>query len=394
MKKLIHVLLVFMLVLGCGQQHTASIKITGNPPAMTAPVEVQLANNTPGADVLEGFVNNGAPLVLQKAPALFSSPDGTDMSFGYCAIMPDNILSQDVKIGTSKKGPVFEFQEGANGKLDLLEDGKPVFSYNFGMQLPEGVEPDRKRSSYVYPIYDLNGINVFDDFPADHYHHRGLSWMWPKMIAGQDTISTWDIQGVHQVFEKWLGKHVGPVCATFGVKNSWQLKDRQIVDEYVWLRVFKASDIGRVIDISLTFISSEPVEFQPKDFKAYGGLCLRFAPRKEVKIHSPEGFVDQDILRKNWVWADQSALHRDSDKVSGVTVFQHKDNPNYPADWILRHYGFTGVSWPGLNELTFEPNVPVNLKFRIWIHNGGVEEGKVAEAYRLFSEPPTLSLQK
>ena len=158
------------------------------------------------------------------------------------------------------------------------------------------------------------------------------------------------------------------------------------MDEYVWLRVFKASELGRVIDISLTLISSEPVELQPLDYKGYGGLCLRFSPRKDVVISSPDGLVKEDVLRDNWVWADQSAKYRDSEKVTGITVFQHKENPDYPADWILRHYGFTGVSWPGLNNVTFEPGKPVTLKYRIWIHNGDVEIGKVAEAYEVFAE--------
>ena len=158
------------------------------------------------------------------------------------------------------------------------------------------------------------------------------------------------------------------------------------MDEYVWLRVFKAGEVGRVIDISLTLISSEPVELQPRNFKGYGGLCLRFSPRKDVVISSPDGLVKEDVLRDNWVWADQSAKHRDSEKVTGITVFQHKENPDYPADWILRHYGLTGVSWPGLNNVKFEPGKPVTLKYRIWIHNGDVESGKVAEAYEEFAE--------
>ena len=393
MKKLLYSLLVAMLMFACGQsQLNLDIQITGNPPAIEAPLEMQQTNPNGHSIAYEGFVNNGAPIYVQEAPALFSSSNGKEIKRALCMIIPDNIVTQKVSLKSSKAKPDFKFVEGANGTLDLTENGQPVLSYNFGMQLPEGVEPDRKRSSYVYPIYDLNGINVFDDFPADHYHHRGLSWMWPKVIAGQDIISTWDIQGVHQVFDEWLGQEVGPVCATFGVKNGWRLKDRKVVDEYIWLRVFKASDIGRVIDISLTFISMEPIELHPKDFKAYGGLCLRFSPRKEVVIYSPEGRVEQDILRENWAWVDQSAKYRDSDQISGVTVFQHKDNPNYPADWILRHYGFTGVSWPGLNEVTFEPGVPVNLKFRIWIHNGDVKEGKVAEAYEAFEEPPLVQI--
>ena len=255
MKKLLGMLLVFMLVFACGQsQLNMDIQITGNPPAIEAPLEIQQTVLQGQSVAYEGFVNNGAPIYVQEAPALFSSSNGKELKRALCMIIPDNIVSQKVGLKSSKAKPDFKFIEGPNGTLDLTENGQPVLSYNFGMQLPEGVEPDQKRSSYVYPIYDLNGTNVFDDFPADHYHHRGLSWMWPGVFIRGTKYDLWHIEGIRQLFGEWLGQEVGPVCATFGVKNGWHLKDRQVVAEYIWLRVFKASDFGRVIDISLTFI--------------------------------------------------------------------------------------------------------------------------------------------
>ena len=114
--------------------------------------------------------------------------NGKNIQRALCTILPDNILSQKVKLKKSRQGAAFKFIEDSEGKLNLFEGETPVLSYNFGMQLPKGVEPDRERSTYVYPIYDLNGTNVLDDFPVDHLHHRGLSWMWPKEIIGGNTF--------------------------------------------------------------------------------------------------------------------------------------------------------------------------------------------------------------
>ena len=81
------------------------------------------------------------------------------------------------------------------------------------MQLPEGVPERYRRSSYIHPVYDLKGNILTDDFPGDHYHHRGLSWMWPKVFIDTARYDLWhiygqagELEGIHQVFEKWLVK--------------------------------------------------------------------------------------------------------------------------------------------------------------------------------------------
>lgn len=394
MRIVLFIPLLALFAAGCGQQKlNLEITVPDGPPSMSVPAETTMPNPVKQSASFEGFINNGAPIYAQEAPAVLTSSDGSKMERAIITIIPDHVMPQSVSLSGTKRETPFELQEREDGRLWILEEGKPVLAYNFGMQLPEGVAADRKRSSYIYPVYDLNGTNLLDDFPSDHYHHRGISWMWPKLIAGSDTVSTWDIRGAHQIFEKWLARETGPVAATVGVHNTWKILDRKSVDEYVWFRVYKSNDLGRVIDIALTFISSEPILITQKDYKAYGGFCVRFARRKNVEIISPDGPLNQDILREHWAWADQSANYRGSDKVSGLAVFQHKDNPDFPADWILRHYGFTGVSWPGLKNVTMEPGQPVHLKYRVWIHNGNAEDGKVAEVYKFFKNDNLVKIE-
>ncbi|MFO0909036.1 MAG: DUF6807 family protein, partial [Isosphaeraceae bacterium] len=105
--------------------------------------------------------------------------------------------------------------------LGIWEGDRPVLVYNHGTTLKQGVPKDRARSGYVHPIYGLDGEVITDDFPRDHYHHRGLFWAWPHNTVNGREVDLWALQGVRNEFERWLRREAGPEGATLGVKNAW-----------------------------------------------------------------------------------------------------------------------------------------------------------------------------
>ena len=142
------------------------------------------------------------------------------------ATLPVSIaLSQSKDVG-------FRFvDDESNGVMRLLEDGKPVLSYRYGDQLAEGVPADRTRSSYLHPIYGLDGEQLTADFPNDHTHHRGLSWMWPRMKVGERAVELWHIKGIRDYFDKWIERSTDSKAAVLTVANKWKLDDgRKVAD--------------------------------------------------------------------------------------------------------------------------------------------------------------------
>lgn len=330
--------------------------------------------------------------LLQQAPAIFSADDET-MQRTFCTILPADVKAGEWALSPGSGNPILTFRDDKQrGRLHVLENDKPVLTYNYGMQLAPGVPEDRRRSTYIHPVNDLRGNSLTDDFPKDHYHHRGLSWMWPHVTIDGKDYNLWHIQGVKQIFEKWLAQEDGPVCATLGVKNAWRLDDRKVMDEWVWVRVFRATDIARVIDIRLTWKALEPIRLLGAEKKGYGGLCFRIAPRQQTIITTPAGIEESDSNQKRYPWADESGIFGSSSDFSGVAIFQHQTNPDFPAGWCLRHYGFLGVNWPGLEPFTVLPGKPLTMRFRIYVHNGDAGQGMVKEAYKVFKNSPILSL--
>lgn len=287
-----------------------------------------------------------------------------------------------------EKPPAFRFEKAEGKYLRLFEGNKPVLTYSYGMLLKEGVPEDRRRSCYIHPVYGLDGEVLTDDFPADHLHHRGLCWVWPRVIVGNNEYDLWSLQGVGQKFERWLGQKVTPKCAVFGAEAGWYAGEKNILNEKVWVHVFPATEKGRAIDVALTLeATKEPVTISGRPpVKGYGGFSFRFAPREETVLTTPAGKEPEDSNLKRYPWADLSAKFAGRDTFSGVAIFDNPKNPGFPNGWTLRHYGFLGVAWPGLELYTLKPGEPLELRYRVWVHRGGAEKGEVAAACAAYAK--------
>ncbi len=284
----------------------------------------------------------------------------------------------------------FELRDAEGRSLQVLEGGSAALTYNYGMMLKPGVPEDRRRACYVHPITTPGGIMITDDFPVDHYHHRGLSWMWPIVEVAGERHNLWDIRGVRQKFERWVERSPAPPSARVGVINGWYVDDRRVAGERLELVVHPAAGGGRSIDITLTFEAvDQPVRLTGElgpERKGYGGLCLRFAPRTGTVITTRSGSQLKDSNLEPFPWADLSGKFAGGKSVAGAAVFIDPNNPGFPNGWTLRNYGFLGVCWPGLEPYTLEPGKPVTLSYRVWVHDGAPAASKMEERFSEYAD--------
>jgi len=52
--------------------------------------------------------------------------------------------------------------------VTLCEGESPVFRYVRGEILAPGAPEDRRRSTYIHPLYSVDDLPLTDDFPTDH----------------------------------------------------------------------------------------------------------------------------------------------------------------------------------------------------------------------------------
>ena len=286
----------------------------------------------------------------------------------------------------------FAFEKRDDGFLTLTENGSPVLTYVYGMNLKDGVPKDRTRANYVHPVYGLDGEIVTDDFPDDHHHHRGMYTAWPRIIVDGDSLDLWHIRGIEKRFERWLERETGPVFARLVVLVGWYAGEEKVVEETLGITVYRAGAIGRAVDFDFTFAAERPLTILGSpDLKGYGGFNYRPAPFGEPVITTEEG-VQADSNLRRFPWADFSAKFEGAAARSGVAVFDHADNLNTPNGWCLRHYGFLGVAWPGNNPYLLQPGKPLRTMYRVWIHRGDAGSGRVSSAYVAYADPPQAAV--
>jgi hypothetical protein len=222
-----------------------------------------------------------------------------------------------------------------------------------------------------------------DDFPKDHYHHRGFFWAWPHVEIDGKHYDLWMLSGIRHQFVRWLQQQTGPTQANLGIENGWFVGDRQAMREEVRIQVHPANETGRAIDFEFTWTPLEQaITLRGAEDKSYGGPSIRYAPRMNTVITTPLGQGTNDLTVTRLPWADLSAAFAGAPQPSGIALLVAPDHPDYPPTWLTRHYGALCLGWPGVHSKTFPPGESFRGRYRLWVHRGmpNVEEMSVVYA--------------
>ena len=269
--------------------------------------------------------------------------------------------------------PGFRFRDVSAESVELSENGRPVYVYHHGLMKKAGVPEDRFRCCYVHPVYTPSGTVLTDDFPEDHYHHRGIFWTWPIVIVDGKNYDAWTLRGLRQEFRRWMAREATGEKARLAVENAWSAGGRPVVKETVEIAARPASGGSRELEFRLTFEAhGTPVELrgEPAENKGYGGFCVRFAPREKTAITTGAGREAGDSDMAPHAWARLEALF--GDRAAGLRIDIDLSNPGFPNGWCLRHYGFLGVNFPGLASHVLRPDQPLELNYRVTVFEPGL----------------------
>jgi hypothetical protein len=279
--------------------------------------------------------------------------------------------------------------------LTVLDAGKKVLTYVCGDTLPPGIDPRYARSSYIHPLYSLDGEVLTEDFPRDHRHHHGLFWAWPVVEVRGVRSSNWEPAepSLRQRFVKWIEREVTEAGARLVVENTWKLGEAEVVaQEKVTIFVHPETPYGRAIDIEIVLRPlGGPLTLRgaPADNKGYSGLTFRGLASdgadagvfRAGAMTTDEGPLAADSTGRTFRWADVS-----SPAQGGVAIFVSPDHPGFPLPWLIRnsYAGILNPCWPGLPGAALAADVPVALRYRVYVHRGDAASGRVREAYAAY----------
>ena len=227
------------------------------------------------------------------------------------------------------------------------------------------------RSNYIHPVYGLQGEMLTRDWSKDHPHHRGIYWAWPEVDFG---TKRGDLHALQKVFARPTGRikyQTEKEFARIEAENIWMWKDSvPVVQEVALIRVCRETAQGRIIDLAFRFVAlKDSITIARRETKLYGGLNVRMQTPKKQKITA---YTDSSNVVPLRAWSDLSGLFAGAKAPSGMMVFQHHQNPDYPGDWIQ----YPDLSWC---QPTFPASgtrypllkgKPLVLRFRLFVHPG------------------------
>ena len=293
-------------------------------------------------------------------------------------------------------GEILASVDNETGQIFIKENNKPVLRYNYQMVYEtdeyafNGLGANEytataidsfmsnpsiyavPRSNYIHPVFGLNGEILTRDWSKDHPHHRGIYWAWPEVDFGSERG---DLHALQKVFARPTGRikiENGQNYAQIEAENIWITEKglNTIVRELSLIRAYRKTEEGRMIDLAFLFEGlKDSVTIARRGTEHYGGLNIRMMTPKEQKI-SYHNDVEGQVPRRSW--SDLSGIFAGNEEASGMTVFQHKDNTEYPGEWIE----YPDLSWVQptfpTSKTRYEliPGEQLILRFRVFLHSG------------------------
>jgi hypothetical protein len=257
-----------------------------------------------------------------------------------------------------------------NNRIEVYTDGKLFTSFYY---------PDDMEKPALYPIYTSSGKDITRGYPynpkpferSDHPHHVGL-WL---NFGDVNELDFWNNsfavspENKHRYgsirFREIISRDPG--SGELVVGSDWVDNDNNILLNEETTFVFNENDGVRSIERTSTLTAVQDVRFRGNK---EGLLGLRVDRAFEEPADSPQSLLDgqgnvtdERILnnegvngvyrnadgdRGSAVWGERSPWvtlsAEKEDEVITIAIFDHQDNPYYPAWSHARGYGLFAVN--------------------------------------------------
>lgn len=282
------------------------------------------------------------------------------------------------------------------GHFRFTEDGQDILAYNSDpISRDDG---NYTRAHYIHPLYDLDGVRMTDDMPADHPHHRGVFWSWMQLWIGDQRIGVpweqkniqWNVRDVRTSSDDGSAAITAKVHWTSPKWTDAKGKPKPIIEENVTIRVHEAQNDSRRIDFEIALHALEKnVRLGGSDnSKGYGGFSARIPLPKDLQMIGPDGpvKVDRRAPSAPQPWVDFTADFGNRGKPSGLAILSHPDNPGSPPGWTLRRRASCqNPVWPGQKPVAIPTDKAITLKYRVILHRGDTAQANIAEQFKQYA---------
>lgn len=384
-------------LLGAGPQWVVD---AGRWDRVATPVQVDLDLGSGGNGELELVSESGVAAPVQR------EPDGT-----YWFVVRDlpRGMQRAYTLRRGGGGAVGPKATRSEDSVRLELRGREVFTYRTSpTRFPDGrpdLTPAFRRGAYIHPVLTPSGVQVTDDYPANHRHHHGIWFAWSQAVFEGRKTDTWNMGDLKGTVE-FVGLDSvwsGPVTAGF------QSRHRQIdltlgtgrpMLEEVWnVRVLDLGGAGgvegHVFDVDVTDACAGEAPVQLPVYR-YGGIGVRgnWAWNGTNRMHflNSEGVTNRskgDRAETVGRWAYLGGLV--GDRWGGLAVLGHPGNVHAPQPQRIHpSEPFLSLAPQQAGEVEIAPGKPLRLRYRFVAMDGPPDARMLDRLWQDYAEPPVV----
>lgn len=269
----------------------------------------------------------------------------------------------------------------------------PLARHEVSIQI-DGQERLRWHSGEDYPrpfFFPFNGpsghslTRMGHPGAPNHDHHQSV-WFANNKVLGIDFWANTSPATIKQ--KEWLAYHDGDEHAILATMLNWHdgHEPTPLLQQEVIAIVRPGPQKGEtLLELQSEFRpTADSLEFGQTNF---GFLAVRVA--KSIAEHfgsgqltNSEGLVGEkdsngkpNIFGKPARWMDYSGPVPGG-VTEGITYFDHPSNFSYPSSWHVREDGWMGCSVCMHQSVTSTQDAPLQLRFLLHAHSGGVDAAR------------------
>lgn len=266
-------------------------------------------------------------------------------------------------------------------RAEIYADGKLVTTY---------LVNKKQKYPYFYPVNGpatQKGLTVAGQEP--YPHHSSLFFGCDRVNGGnywQDTLRAGQIHSLSLRVACAAGEEV-----RLYNECEWRQPGKEpVLRDFRHISVSAPSKELRFIDFDIRLLPLTDLHIEKTNHSLF---AARMKPSLSVEsgatlMNAGGGLGEMGTFAQASPWCDYSG--KNGEIVEGLAIFQHPDNPLYPAPWFTRDYGFfspTPLYWPPSDEgVRLKEGEEIRLRYRVVIHEGTVEEAGITALFEAYSE--------
>ena len=249
----------------------------------------------------------------------------------------------------------------------------------------------KQKYPYFYPVVGPRSQQSLTTETSEPYpHHHSLFFGCDKVNGGnywQESNRRGQILSQGVSLEEVSGDRVvfRDTCLWKQPRQEAVIKDRRVVT------ITAPSKTMRYIDFEIVLEALTDVVIEKTNHSLFSArMTAALSVASGGTLENAEGATaEEGTFGVASPWCDYSGTWPDG-VIEGLAIFQHPENPGFPAKWFTRNYGFfspTPMYWPADDKATYlKKGETVQLRYRVVVHEKNAVDARIPACYREYGK--------